>query len=158
MTELELRALFTLRRWSCGNLGRRFAVLVDSLVVSGLAAKWRSAAAFPFVACVTSSLNPPRAPAAAAGNARWSSRGRYGALRINDDEQMQTRSETRPAGWSEAAKNERAGEKWFPSQICDYGRVSEKVRRNNVQIFPRLQKNEITLPKTRWGLDDALCA
>ena len=45
INELELRALFTLLRGlarSSGNVGMRFAVLVDSLVVLGIAAKGRS--------------------------------------------------------------------------------------------------------------------
>ena len=45
INELELRALFTLLRGlarSSGNIGMRFAVLVDSLVVLGIAAKGRS--------------------------------------------------------------------------------------------------------------------
>ena len=45
INELELRALFTLLRGlarSTGNIGMRFAVLVDSLVVLGIAAKGRS--------------------------------------------------------------------------------------------------------------------
>ena len=43
--ELELRALFTMLRGlarSSGNIGMRFAVLVDSLVVLGIAPKGRS--------------------------------------------------------------------------------------------------------------------
>ena len=45
INELELRALFTLLRSlarSSGNIGMRFAVLVDSLVVLGIAATGRS--------------------------------------------------------------------------------------------------------------------
>ena len=45
INELELRALFTLLRSlarSSGNIGMRFAVHVDSLVVLGIAAKGRS--------------------------------------------------------------------------------------------------------------------
>ena len=45
INELELRALFTLLRGlarSSGNIGMRFAVLVDSLVVLGITAKGRS--------------------------------------------------------------------------------------------------------------------
>ena len=45
INELELRALFTLLRSlarSIGNIGMRFGVLVDSLVVLGIAAKGRS--------------------------------------------------------------------------------------------------------------------
>ena len=45
INELELRALFSLLRKlarSSGNIGMRFAVLVDSLVVLGIGAKGRS--------------------------------------------------------------------------------------------------------------------
>ena len=41
INELELRALRGLAR-SSGNIGMRFAVIVDSLVVLGIAAKGRS--------------------------------------------------------------------------------------------------------------------
>ena len=50
INELELRALFTLLRGlarSSGNIGMRFAVLVDSLIVLGIAAKGRSCSLTP---------------------------------------------------------------------------------------------------------------